>query len=138
MWSDYTVTVVVGTITSGLGNKLQHFRLLSYNFTSGIYRSMWQSTESIDQADEYGRKLLAAALPKMTDIEKFNLLRSISITTAGMRAHSEGTMSKEQVESAVLHHYHTVLSLDLARHQGGLSGKLTVENLKQRSLHTNK
>ena len=57
---------------------------------------MWQSAESIDQADAYGKYYTAAALPKMSDVDKFNLLRSLSVTTAGMRAHGEGVMSEEQ------------------------------------------
>ena len=88
---------------------------------------MWQSTETIDQADAYGKNLLAGAPPKMSEVDKFNLLRSLSVTTAGIRAHGEGTMSKEQLETRVLTYYHGVIKLDLARHKGGLSGNLTEE-----------
>ena len=74
----------------------------------------------------------------MSDINKFLMLRSLSVTSAGMRAHSEGTLSKKQLESAVLTHYHSVITLDLARHQGGLSGNFTVEVIKERNLNVKK
>lgn len=95
---------------------------------------MWESAEAIDQADAYAKKLLTSALPRLTALEKFNMLRSVSITSAGMRAYGEGTMSKEQLEAKVLKHYLEVIVLDVARHQKGLAENLTVDMMSQRSL----
>ena len=91
---------------------------------------MWESTE----AGAYAKKLLTSALPRLTALDKFNMLRSVSITSAGMRAYGEGTMSNEQLEAKVLKHYLEVIVLDVARHQKGLAENLTVDMMSQRSL----
>ena len=90
--------------------------------------------DRVDQADAYAKKLLTSALPRLTALDKFNMLRSVSITSAGMRAYGEGTMSKEQLEAKVLKHYLEVIVLDVARHQKGLAENLTVDMMSQRSL----
>jgi hypothetical protein len=43
---------------------------------------MWESP-AIDQADAYGKDLLSKA--KLTEVEKFHLLRGISVTIVGVR-----------------------------------------------------
>ena len=46
---------------------------------------MWGATEVPDQAEEYANSLLLRA--KLSEKEKFNLLRATSITVAGIRAY---------------------------------------------------
>ena len=65
----------------------------------------------IDQADSYGRDLLSRG--KFSEVEKFNLLRGISVTVAGIRAKGKVRSSKEELESTMLKFYQERLEIDL-------------------------
>ena len=90
---------------------------------------MWD-TSSVDQADEYGRNLLAKK--RFTDVEKFNLLRGISITVAGIKANGKSRTSREELENLILGYYHERLVLDLDKHSAGIAANLTVDIMKKR------
>ena len=90
---------------------------------------MWD-TSPVDQADEYGRNLLAKK--RFTDVEKFNLLRGISITVAGIKANGKSRTSREELENLILGYYHERLVLDLDKHSAGIAANLTVDIMKKR------
>lgn len=92
---------------------------------------MWDS-QPIDQADSYGRELLSRG--KFTDVEKFNLLRGISVTVAGIRANGKARSSKEELESTMLKFYHERLEIDLQFHNKGIAANLTADMMKKRVL----
>jgi uncharacterized protein (DUF302 family) len=91
---------------------------------------MWDSSP-VDQADEYGRNLLARK--RFTDVEKFNLLRGISMTVAGIKANGKTRTSREELENLILGYYH-----DLDKHSDGIAANFTVEIMKRRVLGANK
>ena len=96
---------------------------------------MWDSSP-VDQADEYGRNLLARKI--FTDVEKFNLLRGISMTVAGIKANGKIRTSREELENLILGYYHERLVLDLDKHSDGIAANFTVEIMKRRVLGANK
>lgn len=95
---------------------------------------MWDSSP-VDQADEYGRNLLARK--RFTDVEKFNLLRGISMTVAGIKANGKTRTSREELENLILGYYHERLVLDLDKHSDGIAANFTVEIMKRRVLGAN-
>ena len=86
----------------------------------------------VDQDDSYGRELLSQG--KFTDVEKFNLLRGISVTVAGIRANGKARSSKEELESTMSKFYHERLEIDLQFHKNGIAANLTAEIMKKRVL----
>ena len=86
----------------------------------------------VDQADSYGRDLLSRG--KFSEIEKFNLLRGISVTVAGIRANGKVRSSKEELESTMLKFYQERLEIDLLFHKNGIAANLTAEIMKKRVL----
>jgi hypothetical protein len=106
---------------------------MAYGTTQFIYIApiMWDS-QPLDQADSYGRELLSRG--KFTEIEKFNLLRGISVTVAGIRANGKARSSKEELESTMLKFYHERLEIDLQFHKNGIASNLTADVMKKRVL----
>lgn len=96
---------------------------------------MWESSPA-DQADAYGRKLLERK--KFSEVEKFNLLRGISITVAGIKANGNPRSSKEEFASVMLGYHHERVVLDLKIHGSGIASNLTVDMMKKRVLGTQK
>jgi hypothetical protein len=78
---------------------------------------MWGSSP-VDQADAYGRNLLAKN--KLTGVEKFNLLRSIQITVAWIKTNMKPKTSKEELETLTLSFYIERVELDIKTHSGGV------------------
>ena len=96
---------------------------------------MWES-QAVDQADEYGRNLLLRN--KFSDVEKFNLLRGISVTIADIRANGNARTSKEELESITLEFYNERVNLDLSIHKNGIAAELTSDMMKKRVLGARK
>ena len=96
---------------------------------------MWEN-QAIDQADEYGRNLLLRN--KFSDVEKFNLLRGISVTIAGIRANGKARTSKEELESMTLEFYNERVNLDLSIHKNGIAADLTSDMMRKRVLGARK
>ena len=90
---------------------------------------MWDSV-AVDQADEYGRRFLQRN--KFSDVEKFNLLRSISMIVAGIKANGKVRTSKEELESITLGFYHDRLVLDLKIHRAGIAANFDIYIMKKR------
>ena len=88
---------------------------------------MWD-TSPVDQVHEYGTNLLAKK--RFTDVEKFNLLRGISMTVAGIKANGKSRTSREELENLILGYYHERLVLDLDKHSAGIAANLTVDIMK--------
>ena len=108
---------------------------MSYTTTTirkpATYQRMWDSSPA-DQAHEYGRNLLARN--RFSEVEKFNLLRGISITVAGIKANGKPCTSKADLESMILGYYHERLVLDLDTHSAGLAANFTIDIMKRRVL----
>jgi hypothetical protein len=81
---------------------------------------------------------MAETKNKFTEVEKFNLLRSISITVAGIKANMKPKTSKEELETLTLSFCIERVELDLKTHSGGNAANLTLEIMKKRKLKTNK
>ena len=86
----------------------------------------------IDQADEYGRNLLSKN--QLSEVEKFNLLREISICVAGNRADGKPRTSREEYESLVLGLYQDRIDLDLLIYRGSIGANFTADIMKKRVL----
>ena len=71
---------------------------------------MFDASESLDQADAYGRNLVSRA--KLTALEKYNMLRATSVTVAGVKASGMAKMSKGELEATVLKFYLERIILD--------------------------
>ena len=95
---------------------------------------MWSTTVAADQAGQYGLELLARASSKLTDKEKFSLIRATSVAVAGIRAHGRARTSKSELEKMMLGFYLDRVVLDLKTHQNGIAEKLTFDIMKQRVL----
>jgi hypothetical protein len=92
---------------------------------------MWDSAPA-DQAEEYSRRLLDNS--RLSDVDKFNMLRGISVTVAGIRANAQARSSKEELERVILSLYHDRLAIDLNIHREGIAAKLTLDIMKKRVL----
>ena len=75
---------------------------------------------------------------KFSDVEKFNLLRGISVTIAGIRANGKARTSKEELESITLEFYNERVNLDLSIHKNGIAAELTSDMMKKRVLGARK
>ena len=91
---------------------------------------MWDATEVSDQAEGYASSLLLRA--KLTEKEKFNLLRATSVTIAGIRAHGKARSSKEELEASILSFYLERIVLDLKFHEKGIAANLSYDIMKKR------
>lgn len=91
---------------------------------------MWESSPA-DQADSYDRNLLERN--KFSDVEKFDLLRGISITVAGIKVNGNPRSSKEEFASIMLGYYHQRLVLDLKIYGSGIAANLTLDMIKKSS-----
>ena len=91
---------------------------------------MWGATEVPDKAEEYANSLLLCA--KLSEKEKFNLLRATSVTIAGIRAYGKSRSSKEELESSILSFYLERIVLDLKYHENGIAANLSYDIMKKR------
>ena len=91
---------------------------------------MWGATEVPDQAEGYASSLLLRA--KLTEKEKFNLLRATSVTVAGIRAYGKARSSKEELESSILSFYLERIVLDLKYHERGIAANFSLDIMKKR------
>ena len=91
---------------------------------------MWGATEVPDQAEAYASSLLLRA--KLTEKEKFNMLRATSVTVAGIRAYGKARSSKEELEASILSYYLERVVLDLKFHEKGIAANLTYDIMKKR------
>ena len=91
---------------------------------------MWGATEVPDQAEGYASSLLLRA--KLTEKEKFNLLRATSVTVAGIRAYGKARSSKEELEASILSFYLERIVLDLKYHEKGIAANLSDDIMKKR------
>ena len=96
---------------------------------------MWDSSPS-DQADAYGRNLLERN--KFSEVEKFNLLRGISMTVAGIKVTGNARSSKEELETVLLGYYHERLVLDLKTYSAIIAADFTLDMMKKRVLGSKK
>ena len=71
---------------------------------------MWDTAEAPDQADAYGANLLHRA--RLSEKEKFHLLRATSVTIAGIRAYGRARSSREELEKSILSFYLERIVLD--------------------------
>ena len=92
---------------------------------------MWDAS-TVDQADAYGKRLVERN--KFSQVEKFNLLRGISLTVAGIKANGKVRTSKEELESIMLGFYHDRLVLDLKIHCAGIAANFDIDIMKKRVL----
>jgi hypothetical protein len=90
---------------------------------------MWESP-AIDQADAYGKDLLSKA--KLTEVEKFHLLRGISVTIVGVRVNGNAKSSKEEMAAKMLTLYKERVEMDLQIHKNGIAANLTAEMMMKR------
>ena len=97
---------------------------------------MWDASESVDQADAYGRNLVARA--KLTEVEKYNMLRAASVTVAGVKAYGMAKMSKAELESTCLKLYLERIVLDLHQYRNGIGAAFDLEMMSKRSLASGK
>ena len=91
---------------------------------------MWGATEVPDQAEGYASSLLLRA--KLTEKEKFNLLRATSVTIAGIRAYGKARSSKGELEASILSFYLERIVLDLKYHEKGIAANLRYDIMKKR------
>ena len=91
---------------------------------------MWGATEVSDQAEGYASSLLLRA--KLTEKERFNLLRATSVTVAGIRAYGKARSSKEELEPSILSFYLKRIVLDLKYHEIGIAANLSYDIMKKR------
>ena len=91
---------------------------------------MWGATEVSYQAEGYASSLLLRA--KLTEKEKFNLLRATSVTIAGIRAYSKARSSKGELEASILSFYLKRIVLHLKYHEKGIAAKLSYDIMKKR------
>jgi hypothetical protein len=89
----------------------------------------------IDQADEYGRNLLSRN--QLSEVEKFNLLREISICVAGNRVDGKPRTFREEYESLMLGLYQEKTDLDLHTYRGSIGANFTADIMKKRILRVN-
>ena len=75
-----------------------------------------------DQAEWYASSLLLRA--KLTEKEKYNLLRATSVTIAGIRAYGKARSSKGELAS-ILSFYLERIVLDLKYHEKGIAANLS-------------
>ena len=92
---------------------------------------MWENPDSADQAKAYGDQLLHDA--RLTDAERFLMLRALSVTIVGVRVSSESRMSKEEVESKMLAMYQERIVIDLHEQKEGLGRKFDIEMMLLRN-----
>lgn len=90
---------------------------------------MWDS-QPVDQADAYGRNLLSRA--NLTEVEKFHLLRGISVTIVGVRVNGNVKSSKEEMAAKMLNLFKERVEIDLNIHRNGLAANLTAEMMMKR------
>ena len=91
---------------------------------------MWGATDVPDQAEAYANSLLLRA--KLTEKEKFNLLRATSVTVAGIRAYGKPRSSKEELEASILSCFLERIVLDLKFHEKGIAANLNYDIMKKR------
>ena len=91
---------------------------------------MWDTADAPDQAEAYGNSLLQRA--KLTEKEKFHLLRAASVTIAGIRAYGRVRSSREELEKSILSFYLERVVLDLKNHENGIGANLDFEMMKKR------
>ena len=91
---------------------------------------MWGATEGPDQAEGYASSLLLRA--KLSEKEKFNLLRATSVTIAGIRAYGKARSSKEELKASILSFYLERIVLDLKYNEKGIAANLSYDILKKR------
>ena len=89
---------------------------------------MWGATEVPDQAEGYASSLLLRA--KLSEKEKFNLLRATSVTIAGIRAYGKARSSKEK--ASILSFYLERSVLDLKYNEKGIAANLSYDIMKKR------
>ena len=97
---------------------------------------MWDASESVDQADAYGRNLVARA--QLTEVEKYNMLRAASVTVAGVKAYGMAKMSKAELEATCLKLYLERIVLDLHQYRNGIGAAFDLEMMSKRSLASGK
>ena len=97
---------------------------------------MFDASESLDQADAYGRNLVSRA--KLTALEKYNMLRVHSVTVAGVKAYGMAKMSKVELEATVLKFYLERIVLDLHTYKNGIGAAFDYEMMSKRSLESGK
>lgn len=97
---------------------------------------MFDASESLDQADAYGRNLVSRA--KLTALEKYNMLRATSVTVAGVKAYGMAKMSKGELEATVLKFYLERIVLDLHNYKNGIGAAFDFEIMSKRSLESGK
>jgi hypothetical protein len=90
---------------------------------------MWEYAP-VDQADEYGRNLLSRN--RLSEVEKFNLLREVSLCIAGNRADGRPRTSREEYENLILGFYQERITLDLHIFRDGTIGVLLLLSSKCR------
>lgn len=110
--------LIIWKAIGGVAAKLNHFII-----------KMWDSPPS-DQADAYGRELLNKG--KLSQLEKFNLVRGISVTVAGIRATGQARSSREELESIMLVLYRERVAIDLNIHSKGIAANFTVDDMSKR------
>ena len=91
---------------------------------------MWGATEEPDQAEGYASSPLLRV--KLTEKEKFNLLRATSVTVAGIRAYGKARSSKEELEASILSFYLERIVLDLKYHEKGIATNFSHDIMKKR------
>ena len=91
---------------------------------------MWGVTEVPDQAEGYASGLLVRG--KLTEKEKFNLLRATSVTVACIRAYGKARSSKEELEASILSFYLKRIVLDLKYHEKGIAANFSYDIMKKR------
>ena len=77
-----------------------------------------------DQSEECSRRLLDNC--RLSEVEKFNMLRGISATVASIRATLPARSSKEEHERVMLSLYHERVAIDLNIHRNTLEVDIEV------------
>ena len=69
---------------------------------------------------------------KLSEKEKFNLLRATSVTIAGIRAYGKARSSKGELEASILSFYQERIVLDFEYHEKGIAANLSYDIMKKR------
>ena len=69
---------------------------------------------------------------KLSEKEKFNLLRGTSVTIARIRAYGKARSSKEELKASILSFYLERIVLDLKYNEKGIAANLIYDIMKKR------
>ena len=69
---------------------------------------------------------------KLSEKEKFNLLRATSVTIARIRAYGKARSSKEELKASILSFYLERIVLDLKYNEKGIAANLSYDIMKKR------